>query len=121
MARTIPAGSPVTGVARSPSGGVLAGATVTVVDANDDPAVVYADSQFSSVLDPVVTNGEGVFQFYASEGTYSLSVAGAQALEDVTVPGDADAPPGPILLTAPDLTVYQLGVANDGSLTTTEV
>lgn len=83
---------------QSLDGRAIIGAQVTVTTYPDGaPATVYSSNGSGVITQPILTNGDGEFAFYAANGNYQLSVAGAgitvvQNITDVLLfdPIDAD-------------------------------
>lgn len=57
-----------------PQGNAIQGATVTVFDASGDRATIYSDNGITEALNPLSTNAQGEFSFFAVNGKYSLTV-----------------------------------------------
>jgi hypothetical protein len=59
-------------------GNVKASASVRVL-LNGSLATIYSDDGITTKANPITTGSDGSFSFYAANGTYTLSVSGAQA------------------------------------------
>lgn len=62
-------------VTNANTGRVIEGATVTVYDSNGSLATLYSDNSGATTTNPVLTNENGLFDFYVADGTYSLVIA----------------------------------------------
>jgi hypothetical protein len=62
---------------KEPDGDVVAGASVTVRDANGELATLYSDNGVTTTPNPLTTDANGIFSFYAADGIYSLTVSKA--------------------------------------------
>jgi hypothetical protein len=58
------------------NGSVIEGATVTVRDADGNLATLYSDDGVTSQANPMTTDADGEFAFYADDGTYTITVTG---------------------------------------------
>jgi hypothetical protein len=81
------------------SGRVIAGATVTVTNsATGAPAALYSDNGVTRKLNPVVTDVNGYFDFYAADGRYNIAIGSAGAssvvISDVILEDPADGASG---------------------------
>lgn len=71
----------------------LMGVDVTVLAASGLPATIYTDDGVTVQKNPMTTDANGYFGFFAANGTYSLSFSGAQvgnASRSVTLYDPAD-------------------------------
>lgn len=76
------------------SGAAIYGASVTVLNAAGAVAVIYSDNGSTQKSNPMLTDANGSFEFYAANGVYSLSVdTGAEVRQHSGIllhdPGDA--------------------------------
>lgn len=56
--------------------GAVEGAHVAVTDVNGNPAALYSDNGVTAQANPVVTDANGYFSFYAADGRYTLTITG---------------------------------------------
>lgn len=68
----------------------LAGATVTVyLTGTDTPATIYSDEGVTPKVNPITTDAQGRFSFYAADGDYDLQIAksgwATQTVTDVSI------------------------------------
>ena len=61
-------------VVQNRQGTAVVGATVTVYDANGNLATLYSNNSNAASSNPVYTNSDGEYAFYAANGTYSLQI-----------------------------------------------
>lgn len=59
------------------AGQPLIGGSVTVYVQNSAAATIYRDNGVNMVANPLITDESGYFEFYAENGTYSLTINGA--------------------------------------------
>lgn len=77
-------------------GRAIVGASVTVTEyPGGAPATVYNANGSGVITQPVITNGDGEFAFYAANGRYQLSITGggisvAQNIQDIILFDPAD-------------------------------
>ena len=64
-------------VVQNRQGTAVVGATVTVYDANGNLATLYSNNSGAASSNPVYTNSDGEYAFYAANGTYSITIAQA--------------------------------------------
>lgn len=64
-------------VVQNRQGTAVVGATVTVYDANGNLAALYSNNSGAASSNPVYTNSDGEYAFYAANGTYSITIAQA--------------------------------------------
>lgn len=62
-------------VVQNRQGTAVVGATVTVYDANGNLATLYSNNSGAASSNPVYTNSDGEYAFYAANGTYSITIA----------------------------------------------
>ncbi len=62
-------------VVQNRQGTAVVGATVTVYDANGNLATLYSNNSNAASSNPVYTNSDGEYAFYAANGTYSITIA----------------------------------------------
>ena len=58
----------------------VAGASVTVNVLGGSAATIYSDNGVTTTANPLVTDSNGNFSFYAADGRYSLSISGTGIL-----------------------------------------
>lgn len=81
---------------QSLDGRAIIGAQVTVTTYPDGaPATVYSSNGSGVITQPILTNGDGEFAFYAANGRYQLNVTGAgistaQSIQDIILFDPAD-------------------------------
>ena len=74
-------------VVQNRQGTAVVGATVTVYDANGSPATLYSNNSGTApTSNPVYTNADGEYAFYAANGTYTIQIA-ATGYAGETKPG----------------------------------
>ena len=61
-------------VVQNRQGTAVVGATVTVFDANGNLATLYSNPNSAPTSNPVYTNMDGEYAFYAANGTYTLQI-----------------------------------------------
>lgn len=61
-------------VVQNRQGKALPGVTVTVYDVNNNLATLYSDASFTPAPNPLLTNSDGEYAFYAANGTYSVQL-----------------------------------------------
>lgn len=61
-------------VVQNRQGTAVVGATVTVFDANGNLATLYSSPNSAPTSNPVYTNMDGEYAFYAANGTYTLQI-----------------------------------------------
>lgn len=61
-------------VVQNRQGTAVVGATVTVYDANGNLATLYSNNSGAASSNPVYTNSDGEYAFYAANGTYTLQI-----------------------------------------------
>jgi hypothetical protein len=89
-------------VVQSRSGAAIAGALVYVYDSLNALATLYSDNGVTTTPNPLTTNADGEYQFYAANGTYSVVIS-ATGYTGQTIPGlilfdpaDANLPVSPV-------------------------
>lgn len=89
-------------------GRAIVGASVTVTEyPGGAPATVYNANGSGVITQPILTNGDGEFAFYAANGRYQLQITGggisvAQTITDVILFDPTDAGAASIGYTPPD-------------------
>lgn len=73
-------------VVQNRQGTAVVGATVTVYDANGNLATLYSNNSGAASSNPVYTNSDGEYAFYAANGTYSITITQAGYVTE-TKPG----------------------------------
>jgi hypothetical protein len=58
-------------------GNVRPGVAVLVKDSNGAPATLYSDNGITPKANPTTTDANGIFSFYAANGTYTVKIPGA--------------------------------------------
>jgi polygalacturonase len=75
-------------------GSAVAGARVTIRNADKSLATLYSDNGVTVTTNPLYTNTFGYFEFYAADGRYSIEIAGTgigtQTISDVLLEDPAD-------------------------------
>ncbi len=61
-------------VVQNRQGTALPGVTVTVYDSNGNLATLYSNPSFTPTTNPIYTNSDGEYAFYAANGTYSINL-----------------------------------------------
>lgn len=61
-------------VVQNRQGTALPGVTVTVYDSNGSLATLYSNPSFTPTTNPIYTNSDGEYAFYAANGTYSINL-----------------------------------------------
>jgi hypothetical protein len=61
-------------VVQSRTGNAIAGALVYVYDANGALATLYSDNGVTTKANPLTTNADGEYDFFAADGRYSLNI-----------------------------------------------
>lgn len=62
-------------VVQTRSGNAIAGAFVYVYNSSNVLATLYSDNGVTTTANPLTTNLDGEYQFYAANGTYSIVIA----------------------------------------------
>jgi len=73
-------------VVQNRQGTAVVGATVTVYDSNGNLATLYSNNSNAATSNPVYTNADGEYAFYAANGTYTIQIA-ATGYAGETKPG----------------------------------
>jgi hypothetical protein len=70
-------------------GNAIVGATVTVKDATGANATIYSDNGVTSMVNPLQTNPDGEYTFFASNGRYTVQIVadgyGSDIITDVVL------------------------------------
>lgn len=61
-------------VVQTQTGRAISGASVSVYDSNGDLATLYSDNGVTVEDNPLTTNDDGEYAFYAANGTYSMAI-----------------------------------------------
>ncbi len=64
---------------QDPAGNALSGVSVLVQDEDGNSATVYSDNGVTPTANPLTTDAEGEFSFYAADGVYTLTFSGGGA------------------------------------------
>ncbi len=62
-------------VVQTQLGRAINGASVSVYDSNGDLATIYSDDGVTTQDNPITTNQDGEYGFYAANGTYSITIS----------------------------------------------
>lgn len=96
-------------VVQTRSGNAIPGALVYVYDSNNVLATLYSDNGVTTTPNPLTTNSDGEYQFYAANGTYSLVIA-ATGYDGQTINGKVLFDPADAI----PLSVKNFGAKGDG-------
>jgi hypothetical protein len=95
------------------------GLTVTITDANGNLATLYSDNGVKQIGNPIYTDKNGAFSFYAANGRYSVALTAdgvaPQSIKDIILLDPEDQYLGDSLLAgqvSADLTGYKADVAS---------
>lgn len=94
----------------------LLGVSVTVTDENDLSAALYSDNGVTPLLQPLTTDANGYFGFYAANGSYIVTGRGAQIgtiTRKVELYDPADAPPATLSDLAAPTGASKIGVGSE--------
>lgn len=64
-------------VANPANGSAVAGASVQVNIAGGGAAVIYSDNSFTQRANPIITDANGYFEYYAADGRYDWVISGS--------------------------------------------
>lgn len=64
---------------------VIGGSVLITLAGTSTPATIYSDAGITPVTNPLTTDANGYFEFYAADGTYDISVNGTEAYTAVPV------------------------------------
>ena len=75
-------------------GNAISGATVTVTNSAGSTATIYSDDGVTTTGNPLTTNADGEYSFYAANGTYSIRIVaegyGSETKDGVVLYDPAD-------------------------------
>ena len=94
-------------VVQTRSGAAIAGVSVTIYNSSGGAATLYSDNGVTPKTNPVTTNADGEYFFYAANDTYSLGFSSPAYVSETRA--------GVLLYDPADGTAVQIGYNEGGT------